>query len=68
MPYVEPRPTLQALSESLGNPGVDALFTAAKRKKLDVTKNQVKEFVSQKSEKQALGAPQSNWEVYFGEQ
>jgi len=39
---------LRALSVSLGNPGADALYTAAKRRKLAVTKKQVQEFVKQK--------------------
>jgi transposase InsO family protein len=56
MPGVEDE--LRALSESLGNPGAEALYTAAKRKKLAVTKKQVQEFVRAKSEKQVLGAPQ----------
>ena len=34
------------------------MFTAAKRKKLPVTRKRVQEFVAQKSEKQVLGAPQ----------
>ena len=58
MPRVEPRPTLEQLSSSLGNPGVDALYIAAKRKKLEITKNQVREFVKNKGEKQVFGAPQ----------
>jgi transposase InsO family protein len=49
---------LRALSESLGNPGAEALYTAAKRRKLAVSKKQVQEFVKAKSEKQVLGAPQ----------
>jgi transposase InsO family protein len=49
---------LRALSESLGNPGAEALFTAAKRKKLAVSRKQVQEFVRTKGEKQVLGPPQ----------
>ncbi len=49
---------LRALSQSLGNPGAEALYTAAKRRKLAVSKKDVQEFVKTKSEKQVLGAPQ----------
>jgi len=49
---------LRALSENLGNPGVDALFTATRRRNIDVSRKQVQEFVRAKSEKQFLGAPQ----------
>jgi len=49
---------LRRLSESLGNPGAAALYTAAKRAKLDVSKKQVDELVKNKTEKQVLGPPQ----------
>ena len=49
---------LRRLSESLGNPGAAALFVAAKRAKLNVSKKQVDELVKGKAEKQVLGAPQ----------
>jgi len=45
---------LRRLSESLGNPGAAALYTAAKRAKLDVSKKQVDELVN-KTEKPAAG-------------
>ena len=49
---------LNRISTELGHPGVEALWTAAKRRKLAVKKKQVQEYVRQKSEKQVLGAPQ----------
>ena len=49
---------LRALSENLGNPGIEALLTAAKRRNLAVSRKQVQDFVRIKSEKQVLGAPQ----------
>ena len=49
---------LSILSESLGNPGIEPLFIAAKRRGLQVTKKQVQDLVKAKSEKQVLGAPQ----------
>lgn len=43
---------LKELSESLGNPGIDKLFRAAKRAKINVTKDQVRKFLGTKGEKQ----------------
>ena len=49
---------LSILSESLGNPGIEALYTAARRRNIQVTRKQVQDLVKSKSEKQVLGAPQ----------
>ena len=49
---------LRALSENLGNPGIEALLTAAKRRNLAASRKQVQDFVRLKSETQVLGAPQ----------
>jgi len=49
---------LHRISTELGHPGVEALWIAVKRRKLAVSKQQVKAYVAQKSEKQVLGAPQ----------
>jgi len=54
----QPLTELRRLSESLGNPGAAALYTAARRAKLNVTKKQVSEFARDKPEKQQFGAPQ----------
>ena len=48
---------LRRLSESLGNPGAAALFVAAKRAKLNVSKKPVDELAKGKAEKQVFGAP-----------
>lgn len=50
--------TLASLSSELGNPGAAALWTAARRAKLEVSKAQVQAFVKANSTKQILGAPQ----------
>jgi Integrase core domain len=49
---------LEALSNELGNPGVAALWIAAKRAKLELTRKAVAQWVATRSEKQVLGAPQ----------
>ena len=49
---------LKRLSADLGNPGAAALYTAARRKNLDITRKQVQDFVKSNSTKQVLGAPQ----------
>ena len=55
---VQLAPDLNKLSTELGHPGAEALWIAAKRRKLAVSKKQVTEYVKQKAEKQVLGAPQ----------
>mgnify|MGYP003350180463 FL=1 len=49
---------LNRISTELGHPGVEALWIAVKRRNLAVTKQQVKDYVKNKGEKQVLGAPQ----------
>ena len=55
---VQLAPDLNKLSTELGHPGAEALWIAAKKRKLAVSKKQVTEYVKQKAEKQVLGAPQ----------
>jgi transposase InsO family protein len=49
---------LQRLSQELGNPGVEGLWAAVKKRKLELRKAQVISWVKSRSEKQVLGAPQ----------
>lgn len=49
---------LEKLSIELGHPGVDALWIAAKKRKIDVKKQDVREYVAGNGKKQVLGAPQ----------
>ena len=50
--------SLQDLNEELAFPGVDALYTAAKRRRLTVTKAQVRQFVQAAERKQVLAPRQ----------
>ena len=56
---------LNKLSTELGHPGAEALWIAAKRRKLAVSKKQVTEYVKQKAEKQVLGLHNEQWESPF---
>ena len=49
---------LKALSESLANPGIDALYRASQRQKLGLTKKQVADYVATRSEKQVFESRQ----------
>ena len=49
---------LQELSTELGDPGVQALWLAAKRRGLDVQRREVASWVASRSEKQVLAPPQ----------
>ena len=49
---------LNRISTELGHPGIEALWIAVKRRNLAVTKQQVKDYVKKKGEKQVFGAPQ----------
>ena len=49
---------LWKLSEELGTPGVQALWLAAKKKKLDVTRAQVEAWVKRRGERQVFSAVQ----------
>ncbi len=46
------------ISTELGHPGLEPLWIAIKRRKLAVAKQQVKDYIAHKGEKQVLGAPQ----------
>jgi hypothetical protein len=47
---------LAALSKELGTPGIEKLFKAARKRNLPVTRQQIKEFLSQKGEAQVFRA------------
>ena len=49
---------IHKISTELGHPGLEALWIAVKRRRLAVTKQQVKDYIQHKGEKQVLGAPQ----------
>ena len=49
---------LQQLAAELGNPGVQALWLAARRAGLEVSKKEVTDFVRRRGEKQIFGAVQ----------
>ena len=49
---------LQALSDELGNPGVEGLFIAARRRGLDVTKAEVRRIVASDGAKQVFAPVQ----------
>ena len=59
---------LKRLSTELGNPGAAVLFTAARRRQLDVSRAQVQAFVKSNSAKQVLGAPQRAQGKSFSEE
>ena len=46
------------VSAELGHPGIDALFVALKRRRINATRKQVQDYVKQKSEKQVFAPPQ----------
>ena len=48
---------LKNLSERLGNPGIQSLWLAARKEKINVKKADVKEFVEAQASKQVLGRP-----------
>ena len=51
-----PLQQLATLSGELGNPGAAALYTTARKRKIEVSRAEVKEFVSKQGQKQ-LFAP-----------
>lgn len=49
---------MRALADELGQPGANALWVAARRRNINVTRAQVDALVKGRDEKQVLGAPQ----------
>ena len=47
-----PMERLRELAKRLGNPGQDKLYLAARKRGIGVTRNQIKQYLAQKPERQ----------------